>query len=288
MIVIDYLYYRHHVTSATIQPMQRSAIPVLFFIFFIAITASCTLRSGSDHSDEPPSGEFYTLSEAVPRGTVTTVTTHLSLGIGELIVFGGSDQLLEADFEYSQESWQPAVSFAQGKLTIDQPELADEFDMDFGDNQRNVWRVRLNNEVAQTLECEVGAGETNLDLRGMSLRRVDIDAGVGEHRIILTDTSLPELTIDAGVGEVNVDLRGEWRNHLRAEIDGGIGELNLLVPPRVGVRLDVSGGLGSVDVPSSYEKSDNVYTNAAYDQAEYRLEIDIDAGMGSIEVAEAE
>lgn len=218
------------------------------------------------------------------------MTTRLSMGAGKLVVSGGSEQLMEADFEYNQESWKPEISFdrqgTEGELSIDQPDLADGFDLNIGDNQRNEWRIRLNNDVSQELECNMGAGETELDLRDMSLSRVDIDAGVGEHEIILTNTSLPELTVDAGVGEVTIDLTGEWTNNLRAEIDGGIGELNLTVPANVGVQLDVSGGLGSVDVPAGYRQDGKTYTNAAYDDAEYRLDIDVDAGMGSVEVEE--
>lgn len=272
---------------------QHSFFAIAVSVSFLLVSSTaCTLRSDNDDSGKPSSGEFYTLSETVPRGDVESLVAHLSVGVGELMVTGGSDQVLEADFEYSQENWQPAVSFSQegtdGELRIHQPELAEEFDMDFGDDQRNTWRIRLNDAVVQTLNCEIGAGETELDLRGTSLRSLNIDAGIGQHDIILTDTSLPELAIDAGVGEVNVDLSGGWRNHLRADINGGIGELNLTVPTDVGVRLDVSGGLGSVDVPPSYTKAGSTYTNAAYDQAEYRLEIDVDAGMGSIEVEEAE
>ena len=218
------------------------------------------------------------------------VTTRLSLGAGKLTVTGGADPLMEADFEYNQENWRPDVRFEQqgttGELTIDQPDLTDGFDLDLGDNQRSEWRIRLNDDVPQIIECKIGAGETELDLRGMLLERVDVDAGVGEHTIILTDTSLPELTVDAGVGEVTIDLTGRWTNNLRTEIDGGIGELNLAVPTDVGVQLDVSGGLGSVDVPPGYVQDGRTYTNAAYDQAEYRLDIDVDAGLGSIDVEE--
>ena len=258
---------------------------LIALLLFFAI--SCQIRSDSAR-DEP--SEVRPLTETPSLDGVERVTTRLSIGAGKLLVTGGASQLMEADFEYNQESWKPEISFDQqdseGKLTINQPGISDDIDFDLGNNQRNEWRIRLNDEVEQELECRIGAGETELDLQGLSLNRVDIDAGVGEHTIILTNTSLPEFSLDAGIGEVNIDLSGTWRNNLRAEIDGGIGELNLTVPSDVGVQLDVSGGLGSVDVPSSYTKDGNTYTNAAYDQAEYRLDIDVDAGMGSIEVEE--
>ena len=255
----------------------------------LLLATHCQLRSNQDRE---ASSDVHTLTETLPRNGAERVTTRLSIGAGKLLVTGGADQLMEADFEYSQESWKPEISFEQqdseGTLSVKQSGLTDNLNFNLGDNQRNEWRIRLNDEVPQNLECSIGAGETELDLRGLSLDRVDIDAGVGQHDINLTDTSLPELTVDAGVGEVNIDLSGTWNNNLRAEIDGGIGELNLKVPSDVGVQLDVSGGLGSVDVPPGYTKEGGTYTNAAYEQAEYRLDIDVDAGMGSIEVEEVE
>ncbi len=212
------------------------------------------------------------------------------MGAGTLLVTGGADQLMEADFEYNRESWRPEISFEQndsrGNLFIEQPDLTDDLNINLGDDQRNEWRIRLSDQVLLDLECEIGAGETDLDLQGLKLTSVDIDAGVGQHSIILTDTDLPELRIDAGVGEVNIDLRGAWNNNLRADINGGIGALNLQVPADVGVRLEVSGALGSVNVPLDYVKDGATYTNAAYEQAEYRIEVDVAAGLGSIEVEE--
>ncbi len=260
---------------------------VLFSLVLLGAATSCGIRADNNQEE---STELRTLTETIARDSIDRLTTRISIGAGKLLVTAGADQLMEADFEYNQESWKPEIDFQssgdKGQLSISQPDLTDDFNFNFGDKQHNEWSIRLNNDVLQTLECRMGAGESELDLRGLTLRRVDIDAGVGEHEIILANTSLPELTVDVGVGEVTIDLSGTWKNHLRAEIDGGIGELNLKVPTNVGVRLDVSGGLGSVDVPPGYTKDGNVYINEAYQDAEYRLEIDVDAGIGSIEVEE--
>lgn len=266
------------------------SLSTLRYVLVVAgITAACDLRTNRSNQEESP-GELRTLSESLSPEGVESVTARLSMGAGKLLVTGGAHSLMEADFEYNYESWRPEISFeqngSQGDLSIEQPNLTDNLDINLGDNQRNEWRIRLNDQVPLDLKCKIGAGETDLDLQGLNLSSVDIDAGVGKHTIVLTNTHLAELSIDAGVGEVNIDLRGAWNNNLRADIDGGIGALNLQVPANVGVRLEVSGGLGSVDVPSGYSKDGNTYTNAAYEQAEHRLDIDVDAGLGSIEVEE--
>ena len=259
----------------------------LFCIVGVFAFAACQVQPENDSE----AAEFSTLSEALPRQQAERATAALSLGAGKLTVVGGSNQLIEADFEYSQEAWKPVVKTSrqttEATINISQPNLTDNIRLSLENDQRNAWSIQLNDQVRYTLTCRIGAGATDLDLSGLLIDRLSVDAGVGEHRINLTDTSLPRLDINVGVGEVHVDLTGEWRNHLRAEIDGGIGGLTLAVPQQTGVRLNVSGALGSVDVPSDYTKDKGVYTNAAYKSAEYRLEIDIDAGIGSIEVEEA-
>ena len=125
--------------SLIMQTTFTLSLAASVFILLVNTTA-CTLRSDSHDLGKSSSGKF-TLSETVPRGDVKDLTTHLSVGVGELIVTGGSEQLLEADFEYSQKSWQSAISLIQksteGELTIDQPQL-DELDIDFDDDQRNI------------------------------------------------------------------------------------------------------------------------------------------------------
>ncbi|MEM9675482.1 MAG: toast rack family protein [Cyclobacteriaceae bacterium] len=232
--------------------------------------------------------ETQTISQSIDANGAESVSTSIEMKAGKLIVTGGAKQLMDADFVYNYESWEPEITYETegetGFLTIEQPKMKN-ININFdGDQEVNEWTVKLNDNILQDLSCNLGAGETNLDLRGLALNSVDINAGVGEHNINLQNCSLPELEINAGVGEVSVDLSGEWRNDLNADIKGGIGELNLSLPGTVGIRLKVAGGLGEVDVPNNFKKDGRTYTNDLYESAEHRLEFDIKAGLGSINV----
>lgn len=252
-----------------------------FALLFFLIT-SCHIQT-NEASDEE-----RTLTETIASEGIETVTTDLSISVGQLVVTGGADQLMEGEFTYQRADWKPEIDFQQsgttGRLTIQQPNLGENLNISFGNNTSNQWLVRLNDQVLQELNCKIGAGETELDLRGLSLNSVHIDAGVGQHEVNLTDCSVPELVINAGIGEISVDLTGRWKNNLKGEINGGIGTLNLILPGDVGVRLDVQGGLGAVDVPTDFRREGQTYTSAHYDEEAYHLNLDVKAGMGSIEV----
>ena len=259
--------------------------PTILYTLSLLLLSACDITINTSR-EEP--GEVQTVTQSIDPKGVSSVSTSIEMKAGKLKVTGGAHKLMDADFTFNHESWEPEISYETqdetGFLSIEQPDM-NSFTINFNeDDQINEWVVQLNDDILQDLSLSMGAGETELDLRGLSLNSIHIKAGVGEHTINLRDSSVPELDIQAGVGEVNIDLSGEWRNDLDAEIKGGIGELNLKLPSDVGIRLDIAGGLGSIDVPDSFSKDGHEYTNAQYETAEHRLEFEIKAGMGSINV----
>lgn len=251
-------------------------------IITCSLLTACDLRQRSDED----SSQQRVWNKTVRMDNVESVHTNIAMKAGKLTVTGGAQDLMEADILYSREQWKPDIRFSDngktGRLSIEQSSMKADFNLNI-DDEINVWTIRLNDRVQQDLHCEIGAGETELNLRGLNLSHVRIDAGVGEHTIDLRDSSVPEMEVNAGVGEVSIDLSGTWRNDLDAEISGGIGQLNLKLPRDVGIRLEVSGGLGSVDAPG-LQRQDHVYTNALYGKAQQNLVFDVKAGMGSIDV----
>ncbi|MEM6842210.1 MAG: toast rack family protein [Bacteroidota bacterium] len=255
------------------------------FILCFALLSACDIPFSTAQEE---AGDTRTITQQIGTKGAESVATTIEMKAGKLTVTGGAKQLMEADFTFNYDSWEPEISYETqdntGFLTIEQPKLQN-LNINLSDDEQvNEWVIQLNDDVLQDLSCNLGAGETNLDLRGLSLNSVDINAGVGEHTINLRDSSVPELDIKAGVGEVTLDLTGKWQNDLIADIKGGIGELNLSLPGTVGIRLEIAGGLGDVDVPNGFRKDGRVYTNDLYDTSDHRLEFEIKAGLGSINV----
>ncbi|MFP4091299.1 MAG: toast rack family protein [Cyclobacteriaceae bacterium] len=256
-----------------------------FFFFTTAsillLLTACEIRTGSGES-----GEVRQISQTIPLDKAESVRTDISMRAGRLMVKGGAKNLLDTEIRFSREEWEPEIEYTSsgetGRLRIDQPEVSG-INLNFNNNFVNDWTILLNDEVVQDLDVEIGAGETELDLRNLQLRSVDIDAGVGEHSINLSDTSVPQLRLNAGVGEVSVDLSGTWNNDLEAEFNGGIGELNLLLPADIGIRMEISGALGSINAPG-LNKDGNIYTNELYGQSDHVMELEVKAGIGEINV----
>jgi N-terminal domain of toast_rack, DUF2154 len=205
-------------------------------------------------------GEMQRESQTVDLENAQSVETELRMGAGELNVSGGADALMEADFTYNVADWKPEVSY---DLSGDTGELIVEQGSGGGipgGDARNEWDIRFNDEVPTDLHLQMGAGESNLDLDSLTLTGLDLQMGAGE---------------------TTVDLTGDYGQDLEARIQGGVGEATVLLPSEVGVRAKAEGGIGKIDAKGLQREGDT-YVNDAYGDSDVTLEVDVQGGVGQI------
>jgi len=183
------------------------------------------------------------------------------MSVGDLKVEGGASGLLNADFTYNVPLWKPEVHYdvngSEGQLTIQQPSGGGH---SHGGNTRYEWDLRLSNKVPMQMSVDEGAGRANLNLAGL----------------VLT-----QLTVNLGAGEATIGLDGPWKNDLTASIHGGVGKATLQLPQDVGVRVVAHGGLGAINA-SGFSKDGDAYVNAAYGKSPVSLRIEVEGGVGEI------
>ncbi|HQA68642.1 MAG TPA: DUF5668 domain-containing protein [Aggregatilineales bacterium] len=125
-------------------------------------------------------------------------------------------------------------------------------------------------------------GEIDLSLPDRVPIDLYIDAGASDLRLDLTGMQLRSLTINGGVGTIDVQLPefGEFS----VDINGGVGTVTLHVPEGLEAQASVEG-LTSRNFSARFrEMSEGVWATAGYDMAENRATIDIDAGVGTVNV----
>jgi hypothetical protein len=212
-------------------------------------------------SNGPHVGETHTISRSVPLGQAKSVAVELDMRAGELKVGGGAADLVDADFTYNVDAWKPDVNYDasgdQAHLTIKQPETHGR-----GGRTRNEWDIRLNNGISMDLQANMGAGKANLDLAGLNLTRFEVNLGAGET-------------------EVNLD--GRWAQNLTGSVQGGVGKATLHLPRNVGVKVTAQGGLGAINA-NGFTKNGDVYTNDAYGKSPVSLDINVQGGVGEIDL----
>jgi len=221
----------------------------------LTITAALLLTSACI-----PVGETQMESRTVDLAGAQAVDVEIMMGVGELKLAGGARELLEAEFIYNVPHWQPEVNYyvsgGRGRLTVRQPHSSG---VRWGD-VRYEWDLRLKNDLPMALTVSLGAGRSELALAGLAVSRLDVKMGAGE---------------------TTLDLTGDWQADLDANIKGGVGRATVRLPADVGVRVYARGGIGKINVRGL--KSDGrAYVNAAYGKSKVTLRIDIQAGIGEI------
>jgi len=231
----------------------KTGIAVLFLIGFVF--AAC---------DEPRSSRnMMTETRTVALDGAARAEVGLHMGAGELRLRAAEQQaLLEASFEFNRERNRPEVDYRLfGDKGILEVRHARRRGINFG-TTRNRWDLTLGNAVPVDLKIDLGAGRSDIDLRGLKLERVEIDMGVGE---------------------AELDLRGPHAAGFLVKIDGGVGSGKIALPSEVGVRVKIDGGLGSVNA-HGLTKQSGAYVNDAYGKSPVTIEVDIDAGIGSLDL----
>ena len=229
------------------------------FLLMLVAAVAVAMLGGACQSQAV--GEMQRDSQKVQPENAQTVRAHLKIGAGELNVSGGADALMEAEFAYNVADWKPDVSYDvsgnTGELSVEQGSGQD---VRPGGDARNEWDVLFSDELPTDLRVQMGAGESSLDLDSLTLTGLDLQMGAGK---------------------TTVDLTGDYTSDFDASIQGGVGEATVMLPSEVGVRARAEGGLGNINAKGLKKEGDS-YVNEAYGSSDVTLEIDVQGGVGQI------
>jgi hypothetical protein len=197
--------------------------------------------------------------QSVELQGATSVAAKIDMGAGQLNVNKGSSHLADADFSYDQDSGLPhmdySVSGTNGNLDISQHQNGG---MHLGRNE-NTWTVRFG-EVPLDLNVDMGAGQGDLNLRGINLTR---------------------LKIEMGAGQINLDLTGDRKQSFDVDVQGGVGEARIQLPHEVGVEIRADGGIGSIDTEGLHKEGGR-WVNDAWGKSPITIHMNVEGGIGEI------
>jgi len=273
----------------------RTAIGVLMLAGIVLVTGGCCAggcggfeagrRLISERLSRLPRvrvGELRTESQTVERGDADAVTVELVMGAGDLEVAGGAAELLEADFIYNVAEFKPEVEYEGGRLVVRQPAYEGRGSLQDVGDYRYEWDLRLNDEVRTEMSVKLGAGKSELDLGSLSLASLKMETGAGEVTLDLHGAStLGGLDLKVGAGKLTADLTGARAVDLHATIEGGVGKTTLRLPRDVGVRVEIARGLGAIRA-DGWTQDGDAYVNGAYGTSETTLYVNMQAGIGEI------
>lgn len=217
-----------------------------------------------------------------PQGA-ELVRVTVRIGAGELTVRRGDVALLDAEFTYNVDEWEPEVVYevtnGQGRLTLRQPDVDR---ISLTGRTRYRWDLRFGDAIPLDMRIEAGAGNHEMNLSGLPITDLNVTLGAGDARVDLSNNpTLSRLDLSIGAGSVAVDLSGPQDRNAQVEIRGGVGSTTVRLPEDIGVRVDVTRGIGDLEM-IGLRREGNVWVNQAYGESEVTMEVRIRAGVGRI------
>jgi hypothetical protein len=193
-----------------------------------------------------------------PLGEATYADVTLSPAVGDLMVdsLGDSDDLVAgrvrtdrpgqifADYDLRGDT---AVYRLTGRLGV------------YTVSDTWKWDLGLNSQIPMNLDANQGVGEIDLDL---------------------VELQVDDLNVSQGIGEITVRLPAGGRYH--ASVSQAIGQVTVEIPEGLGVRMEVDRALSGLTRPGVLERQGEVYVTPGYQNADARVDLEIDQAIGNI------
>jgi hypothetical protein len=254
-------------------------------------------------------GPAQRLTYRVPPEDAGTAVVTVEFGDGTIDVSPGSGDLLDAEFVYNVDDLEPEISYqvtdGRGELWVGQ-ETGD-IGWDLSAPLRNEWRLQLGTGIPLDARFSLGATTGELELGGLRLTGLQLKAGAADMTVRFSEPNLErletleiqsgaarldlvelgnahfeELVFDGGLGLYTLDFGGEWTQSAQVNIQAGASEVVLRVPVDIGVRV-CPGDLRQGDY-GTLRPDGACYANELVGTDRPQLQIDVDLGLGQLEV----
>ncbi|HEX2190305.1 MAG TPA: toast rack family protein [Longimicrobiaceae bacterium] len=277
-----------------------------------ALVLALAAGAGCGSADASDAQSWRTVSSSRQAWDEKALQVEVEYGAGRLRVSPADRPLLyqfQMRFDDSQVTPVTEYDRASGRLRLG---------MESRDRRRGIQvknvsdearaDLHLTRDVPLDLELEFGAGESDIDLGGLSLQRLRLATGASDTRVSfrspnriraetvkmeagaasfeatgLGNARAARYEFDGGVGEATLDFTGAWDRNASAKVSLGIGALKLRFPRDLGVRIVKDSFLTSFDAPGMVKRG-GAYYSRNWESASNRLTVELDAAFGSISV----
>jgi len=266
-------------------------------------------------AEDKQSGKL-TLEEPLSREK--NMVVFIKFGNGYLNLGQAADKTaFEGEFYYKE--FKPDVRY---EVVGDEGRLDIRFSGDMRDDEEdskhidsidklydNEMNLNFSPKIPLDLDLDFGVIKGDLDFSGLQVKNIDIEVGVSKADIYfekpnkvtmesfnieggvgklhiekLGNANLKEMTFEGGIGSYELDFSGEYQQDLYGDMELGMGKLILYIPRNMGTRISVDQSfLSSLSIDETYKDGD-VYTNDQWGKSKHNIDLDIETGVGKIEV----
>ncbi len=244
---------------------RYSAIGALVVVvLWIALVGGVLWLASNQGGGILPTATAVTDQATQALGDIKSAAVDLNIGTARTTVGAlGSDtsDLMQGTFRHAEGTRVTKtynVVGTEGRLGLKEEGINFVF---FGPSVSQ-WDIKLYPQIPIALSVNGGVGTATLDLSGLNITSLSVDSGVGSLNITTPKTGTTTM-----------------------QVNGGVGSANVTIPQGVAARLRVNAGLGGIHVDTvRFPKFGDTYQSADFASAANKIDIEVDGGLGSINV----
>lgn len=269
-------------------------------------SAALLLAAGALCAGELAAQDWRTLKSFREYTGEDELEVEIKYLAGQLRIGPAQDgTLYRASMRYDSELFQPEVRYSPGKLVVN---VEGEGTFEARREGPGSLDLALGREAPLVLDLGFGAGEGDVELGGLPIRRASISTGASSTEIRfsspnperatdlvikggaaelsvigLGNANADRIEVGGGVGEITLDFTGSWSRSSDVDIDIGLAQLNLVLPTNLGVRIERESLLATFDAARMVAR-DGGFVSENWDSAAQRISIRLDAALASVNV----
>lgn len=247
----------------------------------------------------------------IPRKNEKELKIKISGGAGVFYILPGSDDKIVVIDGYSEKAASKShinldyfVEEGVGYLEFELTKISSR---EISDNEK--WYIKLCKDIPTTLDISLGASKANIELGGLSLKNLKISTGISSTNLKFTspnkitmrkfeieagvakfdgeklgNAKFKNLRFSAGIGSFDIDLSGELLDEAEINFELGFGNLDIYLPKEIGAVITSSLNFLSPRKFDNFYKKGDKFISFNYENAQKKINIFIDSGLGSIRV----
>ncbi len=175
----------------------------------------------------------------------------------------------------------------------------------------DVWYIKLSNEIRYDVDAELGAGKSVFNFSGIPISNLSVQSGASSTKIIFDEPNKTEIKnfkietgvskfsgenlgnanfrrmkFSGGVGSYYLNFGGKLKNEADVDIEVGLGSITIVVPKNIGAMIKYEDNwLSNIKLGDGFKmQRKGVYKTENYNETEGKLNIYVEASLGSVKV----
>jgi len=266
--------------------------------------------------------DIVTERHEVPYRGEEELNVGIEFGLGKLELRSTDNKkyIMQAEITYSKDLYEPEIDYKtvgkRGKLRLISRQ--DENIRFWGhskkssssDIKNNHWRVAMTEQIPTAYDIELGLGKGILDFTNMKVNDLNLECGLSDvfvefsksnkerirtlviqsglgsvEAIGLSNANMDRFNVECGLGSTKLRFDGDLKRDIKGRLTIGLGSVTIEIPKDYAVQIEAeSSFLSSLNFNGFREVEENIYRSRNWKNADQRIYMIIEIGLGSVDI----